>query len=314
LSASTDESINDLKRILPKINEFVLRKNLYDLAIFHEDFSDKLMLDLSAYITYSKLHFVKIEFSLPVNLKPISKFAPLLVSHFTNNANAKPLPNYHTHLHGLLLYGKRKSFGYYHMCRFFSGAAYMLPFFDKYEWMMRFDTDMDIRGYMPDYFSEFEKSGKEYGYYLDFTDGGDVVEGLWNFTRNYILENKISPTFLDDFNSDFPNLRKVHKEAPYPDCANYSSNSGLKIQGDQVLMMPCITNLFKQVPSFYTNFEISKLSFLKSLEYQKWFKAVDESGNFYLHRWGDAPIRFLALSMYMDKSKIAKVHPKIHHP
>jgi hypothetical protein len=178
MCASSQMSINDLRALLPMIERQVSRKHAYDLAIFHEDFSTDLMDELASHIKSSKLHFVKIEFSIPKNLQIVSKFAPRLMAHFTNNAQAEPIPYFHTHLHGLLLYNKRKNLGYYHMCRFYAGAGLMLPFFDKYDWMLRFDTDMEIQNPMVDYMEEFETAGKQYGFYQDFLDGGDFVEDL----------------------------------------------------------------------------------------------------------------------------------------
>jgi hypothetical protein len=130
--------------------------------------------------------------------------------------------------------------------------------------------------------------------------------------------NKIRPTFLNDRNSlKFESLRNAYSQPSYPDCSldRFTKDFGKREhQGMEVFVRPCITDIFRQVPAFYNNFEVADLRFLRGEKYQHWFNAVDKSGNIYLHRWGDAPIRFLGLSMYLEESKIEHVSPAIVHP
>ena len=55
---------------------------------------------------------------------------------------------------------------------------------------------------------------------------------------------------------------------------------------------------------YYTNFEISKLSFWRSHEYMNFFDYLDGLGGIYKYRWGDAPIHTLALSIFLPDTKI----------
>ena len=54
---------------------------------------------------------------------------------------------------------------------------------------------------------------------------------------------------------------------------------------------------------FYTNFEVSSLAFWRSEEYASFFRAIDLSEGIYRHRWGDAPIHHLAVSLLLPEAR-----------
>eukprot|EP00475_Leptophrys_vorax_P033962 TRINITY_DN54263_c0_g1_i1.p1 TRINITY_DN54263_c0_g1~~TRINITY_DN54263_c0_g1_i1.p1 ORF type:complete len:594 (-),score=135.62 TRINITY_DN54263_c0_g1_i1:60-1841(-) len=309
MCSNVNDDILNLKRILRRLDSMMFPTNPYPVAVFHENFTDEMMDDMQNCVR-STIHFVQIAFKIPANLEPISKFEPILVKHWTNNGAAVPFKNFHTHLHGLVYYNKRKSMGYYHMCRFFAGAGYTLPFFDNFDFVMRLDSDSDILGRLPDYFEKMVQQNKSYLYNKDFIDGGDVTAGLWNFVHQYVQENKINATFLYN-NNTVDALGHAWSSAKYPDCSRFNASqanmTARDYNGVRLVTMPCIDNYFAGVPSFYTNFEVVNISILRSVEYQSWFKAVDATGSIFLHRWGDAPLRFLGLAMHVPPSEIAVV-------
>ena len=55
---------------------------------------------------------------------------------------------------------------------------------------------------------------------------------------------------------------------------------------------------------FYNNFELSKVSFWLSQQYQGYIEYIDQLGGIYYSRWGDAPIKSIGVSMFMPKRKI----------
>ena len=55
---------------------------------------------------------------------------------------------------------------------------------------------------------------------------------------------------------------------------------------------------------FYNNFELSKMSFWLSKQYQHYINYIDQLGGIYYRRWGDAPTKSIGLSMFMPKRKI----------
>jgi len=156
--------------------------------------------------------------------------------------------------------------GYRHMCRFHSGGIYTHPKLLKYDWYWRLDSDSYLLAPIEyDPFEHMANNGYEYAYMCDEDqDVPRVVEGLWESTKEYIDKNKL----------DTPSLNKR------------------------------LVNGKWEWNLFYTNFEISKFSFWRSEQYMSYYKHLDQTGNIYYRRWGDAPIHWLAVRMFMEDSKV----------
>lgn len=58
--------------------------------------------------------------------------------------------------------------------------------------------------------------------------------------------------------------------------------------------------------NFYNNFNISKLSFWSSDDYQNFMSFINEDGGIQRHRWGDSTIQANAVKMFCDKENIVK--------
>jgi len=157
--------------------------------------------------------------------------------------------------------------GYRHMCRFHSGGIYTDKRLANYEYYWRLDSDSYL--YSPINFDPFERMksrGYEYAYMCD--EDGEVprvAEGLWETTLDFMEKNNIKM-------NDYLKGRLVDGTWNY--------------------------NLF------YTNFEIGKFSFFRSPEYMSYFDHLDKTGNIYYKRWGDAPIHWLGVRMFMDPEKV----------
>jgi hypothetical protein len=57
-----------------------------------------------------------------------------------------------------------------------------------------------------------------------------------------------------------------------------------------------------QIPEgmmYYTNFEIGDIKWFRNSTYMDYYHFLDKEGGMLTKRWGDAPIRFLALNMFM---------------
>ena len=54
---------------------------------------------------------------------------------------------------------------------------------------------------------------------------------------------------------------------------------------------------------YYNNFEVSKLDLWMSAAYQDYVDHVDRLGGIYFSRWGDAPVKSIAVSMFVPKEK-----------
>lgn len=55
---------------------------------------------------------------------------------------------------------------------------------------------------------------------------------------------------------------------------------------------------------FYNNFEVSHASIWTSPAYKAFFDHIDRLGGIYYHRWGDAPIRSIGVSLFVNESEV----------
>jgi len=55
---------------------------------------------------------------------------------------------------------------------------------------------------------------------------------------------------------------------------------------------------------FYNNFEISALSLWKSQQYQDYINYIDLLGGIYYNRWGDAPIKTIAVTLFLREQDV----------
>lgn len=55
---------------------------------------------------------------------------------------------------------------------------------------------------------------------------------------------------------------------------------------------------------FYNNFEVSHASIWTSAAYKSFFDHIDKLGGIYYHRWGDAPIRSIGVSLFVKESEV----------
>ena len=54
---------------------------------------------------------------------------------------------------------------------------------------------------------------------------------------------------------------------------------------------------------YYTNFEICRVDFFSSAIWQNFYSKIDESGGFYLHRWGDHIFRYLGVNVLLKRQQ-----------
>mmetsp|Transcript_27865 Transcript_27865/g.43921 ORF Transcript_27865/g.43921 Transcript_27865/m.43921 type:complete len:215 (-) Transcript_27865:33-677(-) len=204
------------------------------------------------------------------------------------------------------------------MCRFFAGAAFMLPFFDEYDWYWRLDTDNMCSGSIEDLFSTMVKKGKVYAYQNEGVDSGDYAEGMHNFVQDYMKKYSIEPRSLGKGKFQFPRHRYPNGQNVYPNCVGArvdlkATAKGVDPNSKQAILahaLSCETDMYKRVPYFHNNFEVVSIKFLRSKEYQHWFHTIDKTGNFFFHRWGDAPLRYMGVTMLLKPDQIF-MQPKI---
>lgn len=157
--------------------------------------------------------------------------------------------------------------GYRHMCRYHSGGIYRDERLMKYDYYWRLDSDSYI--FSPinyDPFDYMAENNKEYAY-MSIEDGEawNMVIGLWEETENYMKQHGIPMT---------------------------------KDLQDSIVDGKWSCRLF------YTNFEIAKFSFFRGKEYMSYFDHLDRTGNIFYRRWGDAPIHWLGVKMFLSPEKV----------
>lgn len=167
------------------------------------------------------------------------------------------------------MYADKFPMGYRHMCRFFSARIFEEKALAGYDWVWRLDTDSFITSPIEhDLFDWMNRKGYDYGYNYVAPEDQHYIEGLWEAHLRFLCRKKIKPTFLHKF----------------------------------------VEGLGWNKGCFYTNFEISRVSFWKSPIYQEYFDYLDHLGGIYLHRWGDAPIHTLALASFLPESKVVQLN------
>jgi hypothetical protein len=55
---------------------------------------------------------------------------------------------------------------------------------------------------------------------------------------------------------------------------------------------------------YYTNFEVCNVNWFSVEDYMNFYERIDHSGSIMTKRWGDAPIRYIGVNMYMDKQNL----------
>lgn len=169
-----------------------------------------------------------------------------------------------------VIYGDMES--YHHMCRFQSGYYFRHPLMMNYKYSWRVEPGIDILCYQnSDPFKIMHDNDLIYGFNISPRELPRTIHGLWKSVKKFLStgENRrfIDPNNLEDFITT-----KILKS--YNNC------------------------------HFWTNFELVDMDWLRSEAYMSFFDYLDRAGGFYYERWGDAPIRSIALSLFVPKDKI----------
>jgi hypothetical protein len=156
--------------------------------------------------------------------------------------------------------------GYRHMCRFFCGQVFNHPALKQYDWYLRLDSDSYLLTDIKyDVFEYMAQNNKKYAYVGEYRKDNPIVTvGLWETTKAFMKEKGITPKSMEGK----------------------------------------LTNGEWAEDIFYTNFEIVNLPFFRGEEYTSYFQALEETKQIYYNRWGDAPVRWLAVHMLLSDEEI----------
>lgn len=104
-------------------------------------------------------------------------------------------------------------------------------------------------------------------------DGASVTQGLKNFVYSYITTLKIKSKDEINFNLTFKNNPLL----------------------------------------YYNNFEICRTSFFRSKEMFQFSNIVDLSYGQFIYRWGDAPLRYISLSLFAKNSSKIEIPKEVYY-
>lgn len=228
-----------------------------------------------------------------------------------------------------ILYGGMES--YHKMCRFYSGKFYNHPLLLKYDWYWRVEPDVkffcDIT-YDP--FVEMEKAGKVYGFTVVIRERLSTIPNLFRhsvaFKQKYglnetgtwdmFLSHPTDEVYFNEYKKKQKEKKKNKKKGSddnpttmTEDSQGANNHSSFVSEWDDWELdgkaHPYAMN--GQVYSlchFWSNFEIARLDFFRSKQYNDYFEYLDSRGGFWNERWGDAPVHSLAAGLFLEPEQI----------
>ncbi|KAG7897688.1 hypothetical protein KL935_004869 [Ogataea polymorpha] len=146
----------------------------------------------------------------------------------------------------------------------------------KYYWNLEAGSDY-FCNIDYDIFKFMEQNNLVHGFAISLYDNPHAVETLWPRTLEFVQQH---PAYVDN-NASFTWLTESLQNPEHTKIANGYST--------------CY---------FSSAFEIGDMDFYRSEIYADYFRHLEDSGGFYYERWGDAPVRSIALTLFGDKTKI----------
>jgi mannosyltransferase len=206
-----------------------------------------------------------------------------------------------------VMYGGLES--YHAMCRFYSGFFYKHPLLAKYEWYWRLEPEIkyfcDIT-YDP--FLMMEAQNKTYGFTIAVKELRETVPNIFRYASAYkrlynITSQGLWEMFVEPVEKpeDKPKEDDPNFKPPLPEeiLRSEPGHNGLP-EIDPEAMEGESYNMCH----FWSNFEIARLDWFRSKEYEDFFEMMDRSGGFWMERWGDAPIHSLAAGILLGPKDI----------
>ncbi|KAL5392314.1 hypothetical protein DPSP01_000828 [Paraphaeosphaeria sporulosa] len=201
-----------------------------------------------------------------------------------------------------VMYGGEES--YHKMCRFYSGFFYKHELLQKYEWYWRLEPEIkyfcDIT-YDP--FQHMIRNNKTYGFTIAIKELRETVPNLFRYASAYRRKHNLKSRGLWEMFVEKPEERK---ERVLKEKEDAKKDKNQKPLPREVLAAELDYNTLPDIEPeamegetynmchFWSNFEIARLDFFRSKEYNDFFEMIDRSGGFWNERWGDAPIHSLA--------------------
>ncbi|PYI11118.1 glycosyl transferase [Aspergillus sclerotiicarbonarius CBS 121057] len=203
-----------------------------------------------------------------------------------------------------IMYGGMES--YHHMCRFYSGHFYKHPLLMKYEWYWRLEPEIkyfcDIT-YDP--FIKMAEANKTYGFTIAVKELRETVPNIFRYASAYKRKHNLASKglwemFLEKPEEEEPKPEEEKQEKLPEEILQNEPGENTVPDVDPEAMEGEKYNMCH----FWSNFEIARLDFFRSKEYEEFFDMMDKSGGFWMERWGDAPIHSLAAGVLLSPGDI----------
>ncbi|GAA5942745.1 hypothetical protein JCM10213_005958, partial [Rhodosporidiobolus nylandii] len=180
--------------------------------------------------------------------------------------------------------------GYRNMCRFFSKFHHQHPSLAGFEWIWRLDEGIT-------FFCELKEDP-----FMVMIE----KQALYGYTNTDLESLFVVPTLFSQ-TEDFMNQAK----SEHPEWFPPGTDESFAVETE------LLTGRRKwNMRMYYNNFEIVHRSLLESEPYQAYVDYLDHKKGFYVERWGDAPVRTLALSYLVPADKIISfsAYTGMQHP
>jgi len=174
----------------------------------------------------------------------------------------------------------RSKWGYYQMIRFWTTTIWKHAAIERFDTVMRIDTDScfkEVNNYLPNFQHDDLFYHSQYVGVVP-KHGANYIEGMYDFVQDWMAD--------------------THQPSE---------------PGNPLLWHYATTMWESQrtLPLFRTNFELSKKSFMQRGDVARFHEAITERQPFHVfrHRWGDAILRYLLLSVFASSSRVSTIAP-----
>jgi mannosyltransferase len=153
-----------------------------------------------------------------------------------------------------------------------------------------------------DPFLKMIEHNKTYGFTIAIQEFRETVPNLFRYAAAYKRLNKIKSTNLWEMFVEPVEMPsdKTKDTDPKPPLEMKEQTKNYQPEDDPEAMDGESYNTCH----FWSNFEIARLDWFRSKEYEDFFKMMDRSGGFWMERWGDAPIHSLAAGALLEVKDI----------
>lgn len=146
------------------------------------------------------------------------------------------------------------------------------------------------------FFEGFYKHIKEYDYYCRLDTDSFLIGAIDFDPFEYMKKNKLLYGYIAELYESANAIKGID---------NYLQENVEKLD-EKVRGNILFNGSAYNLRCIYTNFEIIDLSMFDKPEVKTYIDGIVKSNNIFNYRWGDAPLRTIMLSLFVDKNQIVR--------